>query len=206
MTLSELLAAGGWVMIPIYALSILGLALVIYFGVTLNEKNLVPKDQVVQIRHFLRDGRYDDIVRLCRRSKGLFAKVVIAGITRGSNDPIAVTAAMETVGRRESETLMRRIHFLSDIAVVSPMLGLLGTVLGMINAFNLIAFDLSVAKPVAMAGAIAQALITTAAGLIVAIPCMGFYYFYCSKLQAMVGKVEDVAVEITDHLTVKPAE
>ncbi|RJP26765.1 MAG: MotA/TolQ/ExbB proton channel family protein, partial [Candidatus Omnitrophota bacterium] len=87
------------------------------------------------------------------------------------------------------------------IAAVSPMLGLLGTVLGMIKAFNFIAFDISVVKPVALAGAVAQALVTTAAGLIVAIPCMGFFFFFRGRLQSLIGRVEEVAVEIAEHIS-----
>ncbi|RJP19205.1 MAG: hypothetical protein C4527_26835, partial [Candidatus Omnitrophota bacterium] len=90
MTLYVLLAAGGWVMIVLAILSVLALGLAIYYGLTLNEKNLVPADVVVQIRHYLRENRYEDIVRLCRRSKGMFSKVVLAGITRGTTDPGAV--------------------------------------------------------------------------------------------------------------------
>ncbi len=201
MTLFELLSAGGWVMIVIAGLSVLALALAIYYGLTLTEKNLVPSDVVVQIRHYLRDGRYEDIARLCRRSKGMFSKVILAGIARGTTDPSSAASTMEAVGRREAETLMRRVRYLSDIATVTPMLGLLGTVLGMIKAFNFIAFDISVVKPVALAGAVAQALVSTAAGLIVAIPCMGFFFFFRGKLQSLIAQVEEIAVEVADHIS-----
>lgn len=204
MTLFDLLAAGGWVMYFILALSALALTMAIYFAITLTEKALVPPEQVKQIRNYLREGRFDDIVRLCRRSTGMFSKVVLAGVLRGDSDPASVSAAMESVGRREAENVMRRIRFLSDIATVAPMLGLLGTVLGMINAFNFIAFDISVVKPVALAGAVAQALVTTAAGLIVAIPSMCFFYFFRARLQTMFGKIEEVAMEIAEQLSTRP--
>ncbi len=201
MTLFDLLSAGGWVMVILGALSILALTLVIYYSILFKESNLVPSDLVVQIRHYLRDKRYEDIARLCRRSKGMFAKVILAGITRGVTDPSAVSSTMEAVGRREAESMMRKVRYLAEIATVSPMLGLLGTVLGMIKAFNFIAFDISVVKPVALAGAVAQALVTTAAGLIVAIPCMGFFFFFRGRLQNLIGRVEEVAVEIADHIS-----
>lgn len=203
MTLFDLLAAGGWVMYVIIALSALALTMAIYFFITITERALVPPEHVRQIRNYLREGRYDDIVRLCRRSTGMFSKVVLAGVMRGDSDPSGVSAAMESVGRRESENIMRRIRFLSDIATVAPMLGLLGTVLGMIKAFNFIAFDISVVKPVALAGAVAQALVTTAAGLIVAIPSMGFFFFFRARLQSMVGQIEEVAVEVAEQLSTR---
>ncbi|MBN2328397.1 MAG: MotA/TolQ/ExbB proton channel family protein [Candidatus Omnitrophica bacterium] len=200
MTLYDLLKAGGWVMIVLAALSVLALALVFYFMITLTQRNLVPRDRVMQIRHYLRDQRYEDIARLCRRSKGMFSKVILTGISRGAEDPLSAAAAMEAVGRREAESLMRKVRYLSDIATVSPMLGILGTVLGMIRAFNFIAFDISAVKPVALASAVAQALVTTAAGLIVAIPCMGFFFYFRGKLQSSIGEMEEIAVEISDQM------
>ncbi|MGC9327338.1 MAG: MotA/TolQ/ExbB proton channel family protein [Candidatus Hinthialibacter sp.] len=200
MTLYDLLKAGGWVMVVLIALSVLALALVLYFMITLTQRKLVPRDRVMQIRHYLRDHRYEDIARLCRRSKGMFSKVILTGVSRGAEDPLSAAAAMEAVGRREAESLMRKVRYLSDIATVSPMLGILGTVLGMIRAFNFIAFDISAVKPVALASAVAQALVTTAAGLIVAIPCMGFFFYFRGKLQASIGEMEEVAVEISDQM------
>lgn len=201
MTLYELLKAGGWVMIVIIVLSVLAMGLAIFYAITLTEKKLVPVETVTQIRHYLRDRRYEDIVRLCRRSKGMFSKIIVAGISRGLIDPAAAASTMETVGRREAESLMRRVRYLSDIATVAPMLGLLGTVLGMINAFNFIAFDISAVKPVALASAVAQALVTTAAGLIVAIPSMGLFFFFRGRLQSLIGRMEEIASEISDQLT-----
>ncbi|MEW6234193.1 MAG: MotA/TolQ/ExbB proton channel family protein [Candidatus Omnitrophota bacterium] len=201
MTLYDLLKAGGWVMYIIGALSILALGLTIYYSITLTERNVVSNELVMQIRHYLQDRRYDDIARLCRRSKGMFGKVILAGVTRGAIDPGGVSSTMEAVGRREAEALMRKARHLSDIATIAPMLGLLGTVLGMINAFNFIAFDISAVKPVALASAVAQALVTTAAGLIVAIPCMGIFFYFRGKVQFLVGRVEEVAVEIAEALS-----
>lgn len=200
MTLYELLEAGGWIMYVLAFLSVIGLALVFYYTFALRERRMVPKDQVNQIRLYLRDGRYEDIARICRRSKNMLSKIVLAGILRGAVEPASAASTMETVGRREAETLMRRVRYLSDIGTLSPLLGLLGTVLGMINAFNFIAFDISAVKPVALASAVAQALITTAAGLIIAIPCMGFYFYFRAKLQDLVARVEEIAVEVHDIL------
>ena len=115
---------------------------------------------------------------------------------------LAVPITMEAVGRREAESLMRRVRYLSDIGTIAPMLGLLGTVLGMIQAFNFIAFDISAVKPVALASAVAQALVTTAAGLIVAIPCMGFFFYFRGQLQSIVAQVEEFAVEIADTIKI----
>lgn len=200
MTLADLLEAGGWVMYVIYFLSFAALAMIFYFTLTLTESKLLPGELVTRIRHLMRDKKHDEIIRLCRNTPGMFSKVVLAGVVRGIADPREAAFAMEMAGRREAEAIMRRVRVLADIATISPMVGLLGTVLGMINAFNLIAFDLGMVKPVAMAGAVAQALVTTAAGLIVAIPSMGFFFFFRAKLHTAVGRVEEEAALIAEHI------
>ncbi len=204
MTLFNLLQTGGWVMAVLAALSVLTLALVMYYFTILTEGRLLPSDFVSQLKNFARDQKLEEISRLCRRSKGVLAKVVLAGVNRAFSDPAAVSAAMETVGKREAQSLMRRVRYLSDIATVAPMLGLLGTVLGMIQAFNFIAFDISAVKPVALASAVAQALVTTAAGLIVAIPSMGFYFFFRSRLEGIISRVEEIASETADQIAHPP--
>lgn len=201
MTLYDLLYAGGWVMIVLGCLSVLAVALIIYYSIALREKRLMPKDTLTQIHLYMRDRRYEDVARLCRRSKGMFCKIILAAATRAAENPDSVAATMEAVGRREAESMMRRVRYLSEIATLAPLLGLLGTVLGMINAFNFIAFDISAVKPVALASAIAQALITTAAGLILAIPCMGFFFYFRGKLQSRIGQMEELAVEISEQMT-----
>lgn len=200
MTLYELLEAGGWIVVVLMGLSVIMFALILYFFFTLTQRKMVPRDMVIQIRHFLHEGRYEDIARLCRRSKGMFYRIVLAGISRGIEDPLSAAPTMESVGRWEAEAMMRKVRYLSDISTISPMLGILGTVLGMINAFNFIAFELSTVKPVALASAVAQALVTTAAGLIVAIPSMGFFFYFRGKLQTYICEMEEIAIEISEHL------
>lgn len=203
MTLFDLLQTGGWVMAVLAALSVLTLTLALYYFAAMTEKKLAPPDLAGQIRNYARDQKVEELAKLCKRSPSLLARVVLAGASRAGSDPSAVSSAMEAAGRREAETWMRRVRYLSDIATVAPMLGLLGTVLGMIQAFNFIAFDISAVKPVALASAVAQALVTTAAGLIVAIPSMGLFFFFRGRLEAYVARVEELAVE-TGELISQP--
>lgn len=204
MTLFDLLKAGGWVMAVIGALSILTLALAVYYLFIFTEKQLAPPALVSQIRNYARERKLDEIARLCSRSNAMLAKVIAAGAAHAASSPEHASEAMETVGRREAESMMRKARYLSDIATIAPMLGLLGTVLGMIQAFNFIAFDISAVKPVALASAVAQALVTTAAGLIVAIPSMGLFFFFRGKLEGLVARVEEIAVETADLIAHSP--
>jgi len=105
---------------------------------------------------------------------------------------------MEDEARRFIELHWQRIGFLSDIAVISPMLGLLGTVLGMIKAFNAIAFKIGEVKPIFMAYGVSQAMVTTAAGLIVGIFSMVFYYFFRVRIQNIAVRSEMIIDSLAD--------
>lgn len=200
MRLYDLLVSGGWVMGVLALLSVMAVTLAIYYFLSLTQKKLIPGDLVTQVLHFARDQRGEEIVRLCKRHTGMFAKVMLSGASRCPTDSKTLMSAMEASGRREGEALLRKVRYLSDIATVAPMLGLLGTVLGMISAFNFIAFDMSAVKPVALASAVAQALVTTAAGLIIAIPSMALFYYFRSKVEDSIGRMEEVATEVADTL------
>lgn len=207
MTLMQLLKTGGWIMVVLFALSVLVLALAIYYFFTMTERRLIPQDVLMQFRHLLLDGRLEEVERICQARGGLLCQVVLSGLTEARERPNEVAvrpevigAAMEQTGRREADLLMRKVRYLSEVATISPMLGLLGTVIGMIKAFNVIAFDFAVVKPVALAGSVSQALVTTAAGLIVGIPAMGLYFLFRGRLQRILGKVEVGAMMMNDFI------
>ena len=205
MSLFELVHQGGVVMGVLVALSIVVVALALYYALALTERRLAPPDLILQFRHLLLDGRIDDVARICQARKGMLCEVILSGITEGREGPgsnvfrpEAVGAAMEQTGRREADNLMRKVRYFSEIATISPMLGLLGTVIGMIRAFNGMAFSFGEVKQVLLASAVSQALITTAAGLIVAIPAMALYFIFRGRLQSLLGRVEVSAVAIND--------
>lgn len=207
MDLFQLLQTGGWIMAVLALLSIVVVTLALYYTLALTERRLAPPDLVLQFRHLLMDGRIDDVARICQARKGMLCEVILSGITEGREGPgsnvfrpEAVGAAMEQTGRREADLLMRKVRYFSEIATVSPMLGLLGTVIGMIRAFNGIAFSMGAVKQVMLASAVSQALITTAAGLIVAIPAMALYFIFRGRLQTLLGRVEVSAVAINDMI------
>ena len=93
-----------------------------------------------------------------------------------------------------------QLSYLWDISVLAPLLGILGTVLGMINVFKAVAFQIAVVKPVALAGGVAQALVTTAAGLLVAIPTMAAYFFLRGRLQRLVVALEVASAKLLEQM------
>ena len=105
------------------------------------------------------------------------------------------------VGRRGIDDLRQKLSYLADIAVISPMVGLLGTVLGMIQAFNVIAFQTGAVKPILLASGISKAMVTTATGLIIAIPAMIFYSFFKGKVQSVTSHLENLSTELFNLLT-----
>ena len=111
---------------------------------------------------------------------------------------------VEAEGSRQAENLQSQTQFLLDISVITPMLGLLGTVLGMLKAFGSIAQDMEAAKPVILAQGVSQAIITTIFGLIVAIPCMVFYAYFRRRVSRMVSLLELAATEIMTLLITRP--
>ena len=110
---------------------------------------------------------------------------------------------MERAGRSEFTLLQQSVKHLADIGVIAPMLGLLGTVLGMIKAFLMVAFQTGMVRDIMIAGGISQALVTTAAGLIVGIPAMAFYFYFRSRLQRIGIEAENIAPEFLKIISAK---
>ncbi len=204
MTLWELLVAGGWVMVVLGVISLFALGLTIYFALALTQRRIMPHDLFLQLRGLARDARWDDIYRICNVTRGPLPNMLMSGIRQAEIDPNHVLEAMQTAGEREVERVMRRVRYLSEIATISPMLGLLGTVLGMIDAFSFIALDISGAKPVALATAVSKALVTTAAGLIIAIPCMASYFYFRGRVQSIFARIEEASHELADRIRHQP--
>lgn len=200
-TLLELLEAGGVVMIPIGVLSVVALLLVVFYAFTITERALVPKEFLRKVYDLVNQGNFMDAQALCDKVDGLLPRMLAAGLRRREMGILAVSDAMAGAGTREIERYRQWIRYLSDIAALSPMLGLLGTVIGMINAFKVVAYGASVVNPMVLAGAVSQALITTAAGLVVAIPTMGVYYYFRGRLVRISTQVEEKGSEFAEQIT-----
>ena len=155
MSLWDMLRAGGWVLVPLVLLSFFGFAMVVYFFLTMRRDKIVDPDFVEGCRRLLRDKRLDRIEALCSTSGRPVAAVLRSAMdaraTHGVTDALAVREAAEAEGERQAAALWDKIHYLMDIVVVAPMIGLLGTVFGMIQSFSGLALDISAAKPILLA-------------------------------------------------------
>ena len=194
MSVGEIFDAGGWAMFPLIALSLLTGALVIYFFLSLRGSQIGPESLEEEIVKLVRMGAFDDASRLCEVKTCALSSIGLAGLDhqKGVSDmePAILKDILEGAGARESEKLQGQTQYLLDIAVVSPMMGLLGTVFGMLKAFNAVALDVASAKPVVLAGGVSEALITTALGLMVGIPAMIFYAYFRRRASVLISGLE----------------
>lgn len=180
MTLLQMWKVGGWCMWPLGAFSMAMLYFITRNGLLLRPKNLLRADLKPEIEEKLAKRDIQGVREICQNNPSLMTSVLDAGlerITESDSDLSHISEAIEEAGNEQMVTFMKPINYLSIIGGTAPMVGLLGTVSGMIKAFQSIAAG-GMGKPEVLAGNIGEALITTAAGLIIAIPAMIFYFIF----------------------------
>lgn len=192
-SLFEMLLAGGPLMLPIMLASFVMLLIVFERAYCLRRRRVVPRLFIERFLLQLREGALDrgDALERCEDESSYIARVFAAGVRKWGKSAVEVEQAVLDEGERIANVLRRYLRVLSGVSTVSPLLGLLGTVWGMIQAFNVIASSPAMGRAEMLAGGISVALITTAAGLLVAIPALIFYL-------AFVGRVDSLVMEI-DH-------
>jgi len=193
----EIVVAGGWLMIPIIACSIIALGIIVERLWALQKKRIAPKHLVAQVWHWEKNGQLDN-ERLRSLSSGSpLGKVLAVGLANRDSDREVMRDAIEEIGRHEVHALERYLNTLGTVAAISPLLGLLGTVFGMIQVFtNLSAHGTGNVGN--LAGGISQALITTAAGLVVAIPSLMFYRYFRGRVDELVVYIEQEALKLIE--------
>lgn len=195
----ELIKAGGWMMVPLILCSIAAVAIIGERFWSLQKKYVSPPELVPQVQQWLeRDELNQARIELVRDSSPL-GRVLAAGLVNRDHDREIIKEAIEDSGRHASPELERYLRTLGTIAAISPFLGLLGTVLGMIQMFSGIGIQ-GVGDPSIVAGGIAQALIATAAGLAVAIPSLMFYRYFRGKAYELLLDMEGEAVKFIEIL------
>lgn len=200
-TLWDMLWAGGPVMAIIVLLSVIAVVLAIYLLATVTPAREVPVQFVKRAQAQLRAGDLRSAYQMCEDRDEFIANVLRAGLRRHGHDRYVIQEAMESEGERGATALWQRISYLNNIAVIAPLLGLLGTVTGMIGAFSAIASSDSQSKSIVMAYYVAQAMVTTAGGLIVAIPCFLIYYYLRGQVIKIIAEVEAQATEFVELMT-----
>jgi len=195
----ELIKAGGWAMVPLVLCSIAALAIIGERFWSLQKKYVSPPELIPQVQQWLERDQLDQArIDLVRASSPL-GRVVAAGLANREHDRAIIKEAVEDTGRHVSPELERYLRTLGTIAAISPFLGLLGTVLGMIQMFSGIGMQ-GLGDPSIVAGGIAQALIATATGLAVAIPSLMFYRYFRGRAYELLLDMESEAMKLIEIL------
>jgi biopolymer transport protein ExbB len=195
----EIIYAGGWLMAPIILCSVLALTIIAERFWALRRRNVVPEGVGKQVeewaaRHEL-DRRHIDQLR----SDSAMGRVLAAALVNRHRSRTVIKEAVEDTGRHVVHELERFLNTLGTIAGISPLLGLLGTVIGMIKVFSAILVH-GVGNANQLAGGISEALITTAAGLTVAIPSFFFYRYFKGRVAAYVVSMEEQAINLIEAI------
>jgi biopolymer transport protein ExbB len=198
-TLQEKFVQGGGFMYPILITLILGLAFSIERFWTLSRASMNTKKFVVKIKDALNEGGVEEAIKVCENSRGSIASVFHAGLMRADEGIDAAEKAISTYGSIEMGFLERGLIWISTFIAIAPMLGFTGTVAGMIKAFDDIA-EAAQISPAVVASGISIALLTTLFGLIVAIILQVFYNYFVSRIDKLVGDMEESSVELIDTL------
>ena len=228
MTFLGLIKSGGFIMVPILLGSVAMVALSIEHALTLQFKKVVPEEFKKGIKEVIKEKQIDMakvkslsgkrtvplltqiLLRVGRKGKGIeetesdigaspVSRIVLAALEKVGHGRKVVEETISDIGSREVLSMQRKISWLSIIAVVAPMLGLLGTVTGMIRAFQQIVVS-GTGKPSLLAQGVSEALITTAAGLIVAIPAMLAHFMFKHRVQGITVAIESFSTDFVDDL------
>lgn len=195
----DLLLSGGWLMIPLMICSILALAIIIERSWQLRYTKVVPYGLNDSILYDLKKKNLSqDKIKSIENSSALGSLLVI-GIKNITNDREYILDELEDSGRRIIHNLEKNLNMLGIIATITPLLGLLGTVVGMIDVFTVINQQ-GVGNANTLAGGISQALITTAVGLSIAIPSLVFYRSFQRKIDEISHRLENESVRFVDNI------
>jgi len=193
-SLAKLLTAGGFVMIPMALLSVITLALILVYLVTLRKGAVAGNRFMTTAETLLNKGDILGLIAVSSRHSDIVASIMQRTLGFLAEHPAATDAQIreiaETEGTREASRLNQRIAWLADIATIAPMLGLLGTVFGMIRSFSVMANDVAASRPMLLAEGVAEALVATAAGLLIGIPAMAAYAWFRGRVQSMISEME----------------
>ncbi|MGQ9660162.1 MAG: MotA/TolQ/ExbB proton channel family protein [Thermochromatium sp.] len=195
----ELMYAGGWLMVPILACSVLATAIILERSWALRRSRLMPEHLVEQIWRLHQERRLDAATIAHIRNGSPLGRILAAGLVNRHHSHEVMKEAINDAGRQVVAQLERFLNTLGTIAAIAPLLGLLGTVLGMIDVFGVI-MEAGVGNAGMLAGGISKALITTAAGLSVAIPALTFHRFFDSKVERIALDMEEQALRLVEVL------
>ena len=195
----EYLSMGGWMMVPIFLCSVIATAIVFERFWTLRQEKVAPRSLLKDLLVVSRENLVDEAFLKRVEGSSPLGTVLASCMANSQRPRDEVKEIVEEVGRHVAFNLVSYLNILSTIASVAPLLGLLGTVLGMIEVFAVITVN-GIGQAGELAGGIYQALVSTAAGLVVAIPSLMFYRYFQSRVEAIVISMEKDTIRLLEFL------
>ena len=193
---------GGVLLMPLIACSFLLFVFVFERAFSLRRGRVIPKPFIRRFVQQLEEGQLDqaEAMQRCRENNSPMAQLCAAAVMKWGRPSVEVEQAVIDAGERVSSQLRRYLRLFSGISTISPLLGLLGTVVGMIRAFNTIASDDAMGRPDLLASGISQALLTTAAGLLIAIPAIIVHLYFSSRVDRLVMDMDSWGQQVVNTI------
>ncbi len=201
MNLVGIIAKGGWLMVPIILCSLIAVLVIVNRFLVLQKSKSNTNQLIMKIKSLVLKGTKKDAIDLCSNTSGPAAYVLKKGLIRSEKSKEEIQSAIESAGKEQIYYLERHLGILATIAGVAPLIGFLGTVTGMIEAFMEIERLSGNVNATVLAGGIWVALMTTAAGLIVGIPTYIFYNYLVSRVGRIVFDIEGSSTELLELLS-----
>jgi biopolymer transport protein ExbB len=196
-SLYDMILGGGPLMVPLGVCSVIALAYAVERWIRLRSGLLGKASHATAVVHAVREGGVASGIELCSRGRTPLERILGTALHHAEAPMLEREKAVEDTGNREVKRLSANLQPLVTVAMIAPLLGLLGTVWGMIQAFSSIALRDGLGNPEALASGISQALVTTAAGLAIAIPTQALYYYFKSRIERFARRAEDGYQELT---------
>lgn len=193
--LAHMLKTGGPLIYPLLALLVWGLGIIIVKSATLKRARVISPGVVDEVERLLLAGKIPEATAYCKQHPVPMTRILLAGILNYEKSESDLKEILEEAGRQEVPLVRRHLTALGTIASVAPLLGLLGTVLGMIDVFATLSQQAAV-NATMLAGGISEALITTAVGMVIAMPTLAFYNYFVSRAQILILEMEKVSLHM----------
>jgi len=184
--------AGGWIGHTIIVCSIIGVSLSLTYAFQIRRDALVPPALLGQVEQRFEDEEYEEAFHVCEANPSFISSILTAGLAKLDEGWGEMEKSMQETGEIETQKLNQKVGYISLIAAIAPMLGLFGTVSGMIRTFNVIALSEVQPKPADLAGGISEALVTTYEGLVVAIPMTVLFAIFRNRIASVLVEVAEI--------------
>lgn len=195
MSIVDLIDKGGVLIYPLAVLAVWGIAIIVIKSATLRRDRIIVPDAVEQLEALVVNGNIPEATAYCKKHPAPMTRILLAAIINYERGEAELKESVEEAGRQELPRIQSHLTTLSTIASVSPLLGLFGTVLGMISVFSVLSQQANIEANM-LAGGISEALITTACGMAIAMPTLAFYNHFISKVQNLIIEIEKISLHM----------